>query len=215
MFFERRLRLNAAYFHNDYTGYQGQVSSCPDISPILPPGVPVFCGATRNIGDAKIDGVELEVEARPVHGLSIDGSASYTDFRFVSGLATSAIIPGVTKAAFVPKWKYAIGAQYEIEMGGRGSLTPRVDWTWQSRFQSSLPNSIPGYTFGEVASRGLMNARLTYRTADGSWEAALAATNLFDKFYYNNRYDQVVQSNNAYGMPGRPREIMISLKRKF
>ncbi len=215
MLFDRRLRLNVDYFHNDYTGYQGQVSSCPDISPILPPGVPVFCGATRNIGDARIDGVEIEFDARPVRGLSIDGSFSYINFRFVSGLSTSAIIPGVTQAAFVPKWKYALGAQYEIDLDALGSLTPRLDWTWQSRMQSTLPNSIPDYTYGEVEARGLMNARLTYRTADGDWEAALAATNLLNKFYYNNRYDQVVQSMNAYGMPGRPREIMLSLKRKF
>lgn len=215
MLFDRKLRLNADYFHNDYTGYQGQVSSCPDITPALPPGVPAFCGATRNIGDAKIDGVEVEFDARPIRGLSIDGSFSYVDFRFVSGLATSAIIPGVTQAAFVPKWKYALGVQYEIGLASLGSLTPRFDWVWQSKFQSSLPNSIPGYTYGEVESRGLMNARLTYRTADGSWEAALAATNLFDKFYYNNKYDQVAQSGNNYGMPGRPREVMLSLKRKF
>jgi len=215
MLFGRKLRLNADYFHNDYTGYQGQVSSCPDISPTLPPGVPVFCGATRNIGDARIDGFELEFDARPLPGFSIDGSLSYVDFRFTSGLSTSAIVPGVTQAAFVPRWKYAIGAQYEIDLGRTGSLTPRLDWEWQSSFQSSLPNSIPGYTYGEVAARGLMNARITYRTGDGNWEAALAATNLFDKFYYSNRYDQVAQSNNAYGMPGRPREVMFSVKRRF
>lgn len=215
MLFDRRLRLNADYFHNDYTGYQGQVSACPDISPTLPPGVPVFCGATRNIGDARIDGFEVEFDARPVPGFSIDGSLSYVNFRFVAGLPTSAIIPGVTQAAYVPKWKYALGAQYEIDLSGMGSLTPRVDWTWQSTMQSSLPNSIPGYTYGEVDPRGLLNARLTYRTADGNWEAALAATNLLDKFYYVNRYDQVTQSQNAYGLPGRPREVMLSVKRRF
>lgn len=215
MLFDRKLRLNADYFHNDYTGYQGQVSACPDISPTLPPGVPVFCGATRNVGDAKIDGFELEFDARPVRGFSIDGSLSYINFRFVSGLATSAIVPGVTQAAFVPKWKYALGAQYEISLGTLGYLTPRLDWTWQSEFQSALPNSLPGYTYGEVESRGLMNARITYETADGAWQASLSATNLFDKFYYSNKYDQVVQSGNNYGMPGRPREVMLSLKRKF
>lgn len=215
LLFDRRLRLNASYFHTDYTGYQGQVSSCPDISPELPPGVPVFCGATRNVGDARIDGFEVEFDARPVPGLSIDGSLSYVNFRFIRGLATSSIVPGVTQAPFVPKWKYAIGAQYEIDLGGIGYLTPRADWIWQSEFDSALPNSVPGYTYGRTESRGLMNARLTYETVDGDWQVALAATNLFNKFYYNNKYDQVTQSGNNYGMPGRPREIMLSLKRKF
>ena len=186
-----------------------------DISPILPPGVPVFCGATRNVGDAKIDGVEVEFDARPVPGLSIDGSFSWIGFRFVSGLENSSIVTVVTDPVFVPKWKYALGAQYEVDLDALGTLTPRLDWQWQSEIQSTLPNNLPGRTFGEVESRGLMNARLTYRTADEDWEVALAATNLFDKFYYANKYDQVVQSGNAFGLPGRPREVMVSLKRNF
>ncbi len=211
MLFDRLLRLNLAYYHTDYNGYQGLVSSCPDISP---PGFP-FCAATRNIGDAKIDGFELEFDARPVEGLSIDGSFSYTDFRFTSGLAGSGIVPGVTDAPFVPKWKYAVGGQYEIPLGNAGTLTPRLDWTWQSAMESNIPNNVPGYFFGEVEERGLLNARLSYRSLDEDWEFALAATNLTDKFYYNNKYDRVVQSGNVYGMPGRPREIIASVKRRF
>ena len=66
-----------------------------------------------------------------------------------------------------------------------------------------------------MEERGLLNARLSYRTLDEDWEFALAATNLTDKFYYNNKYDRVVQSGNVYGMPGRPREIIASVKRRF
>ena len=209
--FDRRLRLNLAYYHTDYENYQGLVSSCPDISP---PGF-TFCSATRNIGDAKIDGVEVEFDAQPVPGLSIDGSFSYTNFRFTTGLAGSGIIPGVTWAPFVPKWKYAIGGQYEIPLGNIGSLTPRIDWTWQSEMESNIPNNIAGFLMGEVEKRGLLNGRLTFRSADKDWELALAATNLTDKFYYVNKYDRISQSGNGYGQPGRPREIMVSVKRNF
>lgn len=211
MWLDRKLRLNGAYYHNSYKNYQGLTSSCPDISP---PGFP-FCSATRNIGDAKIDGLELEFDARPVPGLSIDGSVSYTDFRFTSAALGSGIIPGTTEAPFVSKWKYAAGVQYEVELGKHGSLTPRLDYTWQSKFETTIPNSIPNFEFGRVESRGLLNARLTYRTPDDAWEAALAATNLTDEFYFVNKYDRFAQSGNAYGQPGRPREIIFSVKRKF
>jgi iron complex outermembrane receptor protein len=209
--FDRRLRLNTAYYHTDYMDYQGQVSACPDISP---PGFP-FCSATRNIGDAKIDGFEVEFDARPVPGLSIDGAFSWTDFRFTNAVAGSNIVPGLTDAPFVPEWKYALGLQYEILVGDAGSITPRLDWAWQSEMQSNIPNNVPGFELGEVESRGLLNARITYRTADEDWEFALAATNLTDEFYYNNKYDRVSQSGNAYGMPGRPREFLVSVKRNF
>ncbi len=211
MVFDRKLRLNGAYYHNDYNNYQGLTSSCPDISP---PGFP-FCSATRNIGDAKIDGLELEFDARPVPGFSIDGSVSYTDFRFTSAALGSGILIGTTEAPFVSKWKYAVGAQYEIGLGTHGSLTPRLDYTWQSKFETTIPNNIPNFEFGRVESRGLLNARITYRTPDDAWEAALAATNLTDEFYFVNKYDRFAQSGNAYGQPGRPREIIFSLKRKF
>src|SRR5690606_29347429 len=175
---DRRLRLNTAYYHTKYNDYQGQVSACPDISP---PGFP-FCSATRNIGDAKIDGFEVEFDARPMPGLSIDGAFSWTDFRFTNGIEGSNIIPGVTAAPFVPEWKYALGVQYEILVGDAGSITPRLDWSWQSAMQSNIPNNVPGFELGEVESRGLLNARITYRTADEDWEFALAATNLTDEF---------------------------------
>lgn len=208
---ERKLRLNVAYFHNDYKGYQGQVSSCPDISP---PGFP-FCSATRNVGDARIDGVEMEFDARPFEGASVDASVSYTDFRFVSAAVGSGITPGQTKAPFVPAWKYAIGTQYEAGLGEHGSLTPRIDWIWQSSFETNIPNGIPGYTLGDVDARGLLNLRLTYKSPSRDWEAAIAVTNATDKFYYVNKFDRVSQSNTAYGQPGRPREIMFSIKRSF
>ncbi len=209
--FDRMLRLNLAYYHTDYKNYQGMVSDCPDISP---EGFP-FCSATRNVGDAKIDGFEAEFDVRPTDALSIDGSFSYTDFRFTRGLPGSGIVPGVTEAPFVPKWKYAIGAQYEVDAGNAGTITPRVDWTWQSSMESNIPNNVEGFLLGEVESRGLLNARITYRSADEDWELSVAATNLTDKFYYNNKYDRISQSGNLYGMPGRPREIIASIKRRF
>lgn len=217
MLFDRRLRLNTAYYHTDYSDYQGQVSICHDITPQPLWNSPAdLCSATRNVGDAKIDGIEVEFDAEPMDGLSFDGSFSWTDFRFVNGIEGSNIVPGVTRAPFVPEWKYALGAQYEIPLGSAGSLTPRLDWTWQSAMESTIPNNAPGFELGRVESRGLLNARITYRTDDRDWEFAVAATNLTDEFYYNNKYDRSNQvGGNAYGMPGRPREFVASVKRSF
>ncbi|MXO67063.1 TonB-dependent receptor [Altericroceibacterium endophyticum] len=209
--FDRHLRLNLAAYHTDYNDYQGQVSSCPDISP---PGFP-FCSATLNVADADIDGFEAEFDFRPGEGLSFDGSVSYTDFQFTNPKAGSGIIAGETRPIFVPKWKYALGAQYEIGLGNRGTLRPRLDYAWQSDMESTIPNGVPGFTFGTVDSYGVLNARITYLSPDDDWEMALAATNLTDKFYYANKFDRFTQSGNVYGTVGRPREIRFSVKRRF
>lgn len=211
LLFDRRLRLNVDYFRNDYENYQGQVGACPDISP---PGFP-FCSATRNIGDARIDGVELEFDARLLHGLSVDGSASYTDFRFTRAVEGSGITPGLTRAPFVPEWKYSLGVQYAVELGSAGRITPRADWTYQSDMETNIPNRVDGFLYGRVEPRGLLNLRLPYTSPGGDWEAAVAVTNLTDKFYYSNKYDRYTQSGNAYGAPGRPRELLFTVKRTF
>lgn len=58
---------------------------------------------------------------------------------------------------------------------------------------------------------------MTYKPEDGDWELSLAATNLFDKFYYASQYDQASESQGATaeGLVGRPREVFVTIKRKF
>ncbi|ANI80188.1 TonB-dependent receptor [Sphingobium sp. EP60837] len=211
MLLDRRLRLNGAIYQTDYKDYQAQLLFCPDLSP---PGLGNNCAATQNVADAKIHGFEVEGEFQPVDGLSIDGSVSYVDFKFrnidpASGLTAN------TRPQFSPKWKYAIGAQYRADLGGHGSLTPRLDWAYRSSIESNAINSTPGFMMGHVNAVGLLNARLTYRSPDEDWEASLAVTNVTDKFYYINKYDREAGFNTVFGQPGRPREWMVSIKRKF
>lgn len=211
MLLDRRLRLNGAIYQTDYKDYQAQLLFCPDLSP---PGLGNNCAATQNVADAKIQGFEIEGEFQPVDGLSIDGSVSYVDFKFrnidpASGLTAN------TRPQFSPKWKYAIGAQYRADLGGHGSLTPRLDWAYRSSIESNAINNTPGFMMGHVNAVGLLNARLTYRSPDEDWEASLAVTNVTDKFYYINKYDREAGFNTVFGQPGRPREWMVSIKRKF
>ncbi|MGX7895997.1 TonB-dependent receptor [Tsuneonella sp. HG222] len=211
MLFDRRVRLNAAAYHTDYKDYQAQLLFCPAISP---PGLGNLCAATQNVADAEIEGVELEGDIRPFAGFAIDGSVSYVDFRFTRTDPAS-FLTTATEPQFSPKWKYAIGAQYEVDLADAGSVTPRLDWTYRSSMESNAINGVPGFTMGHVDSVGLLNGRITYRTADDVWEAALAVTNITDEFYYTNKYDREAAFGNVFGQPGRPREWQVSLKRKF
>ena len=58
-----RLRINGAVFQTDYEELQVQVFN--SVAPV-----------TRNIGEASIEGVELEVSASPADGWFIEGSLS-------------------------------------------------------------------------------------------------------------------------------------------
>ena len=72
--FEHRLRANVAGFVSNYSALQLPVAT-------VDPGTGFPAFLTESVGNARIKGVELEIESRPVGGLSIDGSLGYLHYR--------------------------------------------------------------------------------------------------------------------------------------
>lgn len=204
----RRVRLNVAGFYSDYSNMQLVVNQCDAISPF--PGAP--CTQTTNAASSKLWGVEIETTIEPIDGLTIDGAASFIDFEYdevdpATGILLTDVLPLLSKT------KVAIGVQYEIPAFG-GVLIPRVDFDYRSSFQQQAVNQASG--FGRVEGRSLVNARIAYRTADDAWEIAGNVSNLFDEFYFANRFDlSAPPFFSGIGFPGRPREFSLSVKREF
>jgi len=210
--FDRLARFNLAAFYSEYNGIQLALLSCPQF------GGPGPCALPTNAGDAHIKGFEAELSVRPVQGLSIDGALSYVDFAYQSinpaaGGATNPTGPQLDDyPPYTPKWKWSIGAQYEILLGNVGSLTPRVDAAYQSTIYAGSSNTpfevLPNYT--------LVNARLTWANADKDLEISGEVTNIFDKYYYLTAFDLTgAGSGIASKQPGRPREWAVTVKKKF
>jgi iron complex outermembrane receptor protein len=212
--FDRLLRLNIATYFSNYKDIQLSLSSCPQF------GGPGPCALVTNAGDAEIKGFEVEATLKPSKGFVIDAALSYLDFKYVSinPLAGGPLRPTGPqlddRPPYVPNWKWSIGAQYEIPLGGSGSLTPRFDAAYQGDLYSNATNRPSNLIEGYV----LANARLTYRNAGGDIEISLEGTNLFDKYYILTNFDQTVSAAGGGfndDQPGRPREWAISLKKKF
>ncbi len=202
--FDRRLRLNLAAFYSTLEDLQFTLLSCPEISTFP------TCAVTANAGDAEVKGVEAELTAEPVDGLLLDASASYLDFHYtrVNPLAGTQIV-----RAYSPEWKWSLGAQYELDLGEIGTLTPRVDASYTSEVYSS---GTPRPT-ARIAPYTLVNARLTWRNPDSDWSVALEVTNLTDKLYYTSNADLsfIPVIGFAWNSPGRPREWAVTVKRNF
>jgi len=96
-------------------------------------------------------------------------------------------------------------------VGTAGSVTPRIDGTYQRQFYSDIQNN----KLGLVAGRTLMNGRITWKSASQDWETAAGATNLTNKFYYVNKVFGAVPTNITEGQPGAPREWFVTVKRNF
>ena len=208
--FDRRLRFNAAAFYMDYTDYQATPNVCvgDDGNALpLPFGTPGLCGQYLNVADAKVQGLEGEIQAEPIDGLTIDGSISYLDFKFGEPfIATNEVVKGSSRPG-IGDFKWSLGAQYEIPLGFGGTVTPRVDVFYTPGYCGNLACN----PLSTVSSYTLANARLTYRSEDKDWSVSLEVTNLTDKIYYLNKLVTVYAS----GQPGRPREWALTVRRTF
>ena len=223
-FADRMVTINAAVFWNKYnnilvgtntryTNPNMPINEDPS-SPTYNPAAGTFPSTVIiNGGEANLRGFEVETRVSPVEGLNFDGSVSFLDFEYVS-LSQAALSSGLTletQRPFTPRWKWNFGAQYEVPLGSMGSLTPRIDVLFQDDMftgaRQNQYNSLESYT--------LANARLTWRTADESTSIALAVSNLFDTYYYLNKFETFAQSGVALGQPGRPREWRLVVMREF
>lgn len=209
--FDRRLRLNVSAFQNEYDDIQVGVSPCP-----LAAGVDaVFAtpSACRiNGGNARIKGLELEMNAEPVDGLRLDGSISYINFQYQT--VTPPILI-TDRGTGMPEWKWNFGAQYEIDLGDSGSITPRFDVNHQDvtftgydgTGVNRLAQFLPAFT--------IANARLTWRNEDRDLSVALEVTNLTDKYYFYSVFDQRNNNGGRIGAPARPREWALTVRKEF
>jgi iron complex outermembrane receptor protein len=216
---DRKLRFNVAAYVSKYRNIQLALTNC---TAIVGAGFGVPCSLTVNAGDADIKGFEVETTLRPVHGLLIDGSVSLVDFDYTHFATYGAAAVGGPSnpngpqfgnyPVYTPRWKWSIGAQYDFDLGNAGSLTPRVDASYQSAVYGSAANGptnlIKGYT--------IANARLTWANKDGDLQISAEVTNLFNKYYLVTVMDFVSQGAGLVsGQPSKPREWALTVKKSF
>ena len=157
----------------------------------------------------------------PVEGLLLDASLAYLDFDYksINAAAVSSGIGLEDHGQYIQEWQWSIGAQYAIDLGASGRLTPRIDVGFEDDFHRNS-NNVDAATggvdiFGHLEDRVLVNARLTYLTADEDWQLALEVKNLTDKLYYTDVFDNRGSTNSIQGTPGMPRTWAVTLKHMF
>jgi iron complex outermembrane recepter protein len=208
--FENRLRANLAAFDERYYGYQAFATpaTCVDAEGHpLPAPYNNPCGEYLNAANATGKGIEAEFNYLPTDTVMIDSSVSYLDFRFTRSLSPS--VPVGSGVPDVGMFRASLGVQDELELGGHGSLTPRLD-------ASFTPRSCGDVTCDadvENAPYTLINGRLTYWTPNRVWSVALEITNLTNKLYYITKTN--TGAGYLDGQIGMPREWSITLHRQF
>lgn len=204
--FDRRLRLNGAYFFNDYTNIQLQQTQC---EVPFPPFFGAPCLQPGNAGDAEVSGFELEAEL-DLDNWIIDAAISTLDFEYTRVDPNVAVTMDMT-TPFTPELKYSLGAQYTWDMGNTGSLTGRLDLSYQDDVFANSTNNATN----RIDSYSLLNGRLVWRNADQDWELALEGNNLTDEAYYLTIFDQYLSSGTVTGTIAKPRTFALTVKHNF
>ena len=188
----KRFNVALTGFHTDYDDLQ--------VAQITGGGT-----VLGNAGAASVDGFEVELTARPVDGLSLEGSAGYADAkydRFDNCAAPQSEGGGARNCAGkqltgAPRFT-AHGAVEYLQPTAFGSVTGRVEANHQSSvyFEPTNSDRFRG------RARSLLNARLSLRLP--AWTASLWVENLTDETYETYRDDRTalgVLRTTAYGPP--------------
>jgi iron complex outermembrane recepter protein len=187
--FDRRLQLNGAYFHYDYTNKQtlGNV-----IDPIV--------GSLRalvNIPKSKEDGVELSADLRLVDGLKLNASVLYIDSRVSSDFfnytpfsqnASESINFKGEQFPFTPKWTQRYGARYDWGVTDKLSAFVSADYSHQTGSNAifGTAQTPAGVPVPRINAYGLLDLTAGLETDDGKWRVEFWGRNVTNTYYWNS-----------------------------
>ncbi|WP_296677029.1 TonB-dependent receptor [Novosphingobium sp.] len=191
--FDRKLSLNLAAFHADYTDVQIPGSVACTVA-----GLPSFCGVVSNAGKARMRGVEAEARLR-TGGLTLQGSLGYIDAKFRQYITNIASKPtdvaAYRKIQNTPAWTGNVSADYGVDLG-EGSLNFGAGLSWKSKtYQFETPSD-----YLDQPAYALVDASLVYHAPDKRWSIGVFGKNLTDKRYKTSGYI-FIAGNAVTGVP--------------
>ncbi|MGH8226784.1 MAG: TonB-dependent receptor domain-containing protein [Steroidobacteraceae bacterium] len=236
-FFDHRLRANTAIFYIDYAAhlnlaFAAQCNLPSDLNAGIPYTFGQFCPAgtplagtsgipwfNYTVAPANIRGVEEQLSAEPIDRLMLSLTFGFNQFRSQTSdpLAVGYINPTVKQQ---PEINMSGGIQYGVNLGSVGTLTPRIDWSYQSFMTDGPTNTVQIHPDYIIPGYSLFNVRLTFTPSVGNWYISAGISNALNKFYWEqlgaattNPGD--VQAVARVGTPGAPREWTVGITKNF
>ena len=229
-FLDRRATLNLSGFWTEIGDYQATVTNGQ---------LGVLRGYLANAEKVRVRGFEAEFSVRPVSGLNLYASGTFTDHEYVkftdapcppelSGGTTGAVAsapgtPGGVSPANcnisgqwlpgISKYAASFGGEYAMParlLATEGEVYVGIDGSYRSKFSSNPSRS--AYT--DVAGYALANARVGFRIRD-RWDLFGWVRNVFDKNYYELLATQSGNTGLIVGQPADPRTYGATLRATF
>lgn len=199
--FDRRLRINADIFYNDYKDLQATA---------IDPATGV--SQRFNAASAKTYGAEIETTEAITHNLNLRLNVAYLDATYgnfvnAEGLGTNAQDKSIVNS---PKWNASAGVSYIVPVNLPGILKTNADYLFQTKSFTDPLNTDPFL----VPTQKFVNANISYVTPDQHWTTTLAVKNLLNGAYAQSAaYSPGTTAH--YENYNAPRTWVLSLKYDF
>lgn len=169
-YFERRLRVNLAAYHNTIEGMQRETNFADPVAGIQQ--------IILNAGDAVLQGFEAEVRWAATENLLLSGFVGYTDASYdsVTGdLNGDTLVNAADANLEIPRvapWSYGASVLHDAPLGGWGMLTTRV--SYNHRDASFFTDN----NLGRLAEADVFDLNLTLSPNQGPWSFSIYGNNL-------------------------------------
>ena len=205
-FLDKRLRLNIAAHQTDFKDFQANT----------------FVGTgfvLQNAGEIRSRGFEADLLALINSWLFISGGAAFVDAEYTSFVGGACIRtpfgdePDATKLNFptvcnvsgnrvgsTPEWSYYASLVADRQIGA-GTIYGRLDYNWRGDMligNDNDPNKL-------AKTRGIFNAKLSYRFDENRYEISVWAKNAFDKDYRESAFNTVIREGSLSAFHTEPR----------
>jgi iron complex outermembrane receptor protein len=180
-FLEGRALLSVAAYTANYSDMQVRVND-PASSLVL----------VQNAAAATINGVEAELSASPTANFDLTATlawldATYDRFAYVDNLGIPRDFSG-NRLNRAPEWQASLMAQYRVDLGDHGTVTPRIEWQYTSEIFHDPFNTQPS---GSEPFH-IVNLRVQYRPVEGPWGLMAFVDNVGDVRYREHTFDPIL-----------------------
>jgi iron complex outermembrane receptor protein len=167
------LRVNLAAFHNTVTGLQREI-----IRPVLPIGT---TQVIRNSANVRIQGLEAELQWRPIEHLTIAGQFGYTDAKYTEilfDLTGDGQIDAADFALQPPRlapWTYGVSATFDHETANLSDFSARLSYSHRDASWSNDANT------GLLNGADMVDLNVSLATPNKMWTFSVYGSNLLDE----------------------------------
>jgi iron complex outermembrane receptor protein len=184
--FDNRLRVNLTGFYNWYQDIQ--LASIYFFQDEF--GNTINGNTIQNAASARTRGIEAEVVAVPIDGLTLNASvgylrATYSEFLYFDGGTQQFRDLSGFALQNSPKWTANLGAQYSFLIGDF-EVTTNVQYKYVGKkYNTKLDNTARS----EIQPTHIVDLNLDVGPQDGNWQVGVWARNLFDNRYIASVFD--------------------------